>query len=399
VTHQRESEERGSHERQGACDFWAAVSSGRLIVHVATRPPDIARTTFQLLALGVLIASSCWIVRPFLVALTWATMIVVATWPLLLHVQTWLGGRRSLAVAVMTIALLLILVVPLYVGIDTIVENANQIGEWSKSLATLGIPHPPTWVQAFPLIGSRLADYWQQLAAAAPEDVAARLAPYAQELGVWFVSQVGSIGLLVVQFLLTVIIAAILYANGEAAARGADHFARRLAGAEGEHAVHLAGQAIRGVALGVVVTAIVQSAAAGMGLMIASVPFAAILIAVIFMLCVVQIGPWLVLIPTVIWLYSTRGAVWGTGFLLWAIFCGTFDSFLRPILIKRGADLPLSLIFTGVIGGLIAFGIIGLFIGPVVLAVAYTLLVHWVSQGTPSDDPGLPPAPIPGVPA
>lgn len=352
----------------------------------ANRSPDITRTTLQLLALGVLIAGSFWIVRPFLVAFIWATMIAVATWPLLLHAQAWLGGRRSRAVAVMTIALLLVLVVPLYLGIETIVENANRIVDWSKSLSTLTVPAPPAWVEAVPVVGAKVAGRWQQLAIAGPEEVAARISPYAQAFALWFAGQVGSIGLLLVQFLLTVVIAAILYANGEAAARGADLFARRLAGPQGENAVHLAGQAIRGVALGVVVTAILQSAAAGIGLALVSVPFAGVLTAVIFMLCVAQIGPGLVLIPAVIWIYSTRGAVWGTGFLVWAIFCATFDSFLRPMLIKRGADLPLLLIFTGVIGGLIAFGIIGLFIGPVVLAVAYTLLVDWVSQGTQSDE-------------
>ena len=354
------------------------------------RSSDLARTTLQLLALGVLIASSFWILRPFLLALTWATMIVVATWPLLLHAQAWLGGRRSLAVALMTIALLLILVVPLYLGIDTIVENADRIADWSKSLATLTIPQPPAWVEALPLVGAKLAARWQQLAAAGPEELAARISPYARGFALWFVGEVGSIGLLLVQFLLTVIIAAILYANGESAARGADHFARRLAGPQGENAVHLAGQAIRGVALGVVVTAVAQSTAVGVGLVIVSVPFAAILTAVIFMLCIAQVGPGLVLIPAVVWVYSTHGALWGTGFLLWAIFCSTFDNFLRPVLIKRGADLPLLLIFAGVIGGLIAFGVIGLFIGPVVLAVAYTLLVNWVFQGTSSDEQGPP---------
>jgi predicted PurR-regulated permease PerM len=348
---------------------------------------DLARTTLQLLFLGALIASTFWIVRPFLVALAWATMIVVATWPLLLGIQAWLGGRRAPAVAVMTITLLLILVVPLYFGIDAIVENASRITEWSKSLATLSIPQPPAWVETVPLVGVRVAERWQQLAAAAPEELSARLSPYAHNLALWFVGQVGSIGLLVLQFLLTVIIAAILYANGETAARGADRFARRLAGPQGENAVHLAGQAIRGVALGVVVTAILQSAAAGLGLVIAGVPFATLLAAVAFMLCVAQVGPGLVLIPAVFWVYSKSGGAWGTLFLVWAIFCGTFDNFLRPLLIKRGADLPLLLIFAGVIGGLIAFGVIGLFIGPVVLAVAYTLLVDWVAESSPSAQP------------
>jgi predicted PurR-regulated permease PerM len=361
----------------------------------AHRSPDLARTTLQLLALAVLIVTSFWILRPFLVALTWASMIAVATWPLLLHAQAWLGGRRSLAVTSMTIALLLLLVVPLYLGIGTIVENANRIADWSESLATLTVPLPPAWLEGVPVVGAKLAGRWQELAAAGPEEVAARISPYASKLALWFAGQVGSVGLLLVQFLLTVVISAILYANGEAAARGADRFARRLAGAQGESAVHLAGQAIRGVALGVVVTAILQSTASGLGLVVVGVPFAAILTALIFVLCIAQVGPTLVLIPAVVWVYSTHGAVWGTGFLVWAIFCGTFDNFVRPMLIKQGADLPLLLIFAGVIGGLIAFGVIGLFIGPVVLAVAYTLLVHWVAQGTPSDEPGPPTEAIP----
>jgi predicted PurR-regulated permease PerM len=145
--------------------------------------------------------------------------------------------------------------------------------------------------------------------------------------------------------------------------------------------LNLAGQAIRAVALGVVVTAVVQSGLAGIGLAIAGVPFVRILIALMFILGIAQVGAGPVLIAATIWVFAKSGVVWGSGFLVWAIFCGTFDNFLRPLLIKHGADLPLLLIFAGVVGGLIAFGVTGLFIGPVVLAVAYTLLVDWVSEG------------------
>ena len=276
-----------------------------------TRSSDLTRTTLQLLALGVLIASSLWILQPFLVASAWATMIVVATWPLLLGAQTWLGGRRSLAVAAMTTALLLVLMVPLYVAITTIVDNADEIAGLSKALARLAAQEPPAWVAAFPVVGAKLAERWRQLAAAGPEGLALQLAPHAQTLVVWFVGQVGSIGMLLVQFLLTVIIAAILYANGETAAEGAARFARRLAGPQGENAVHLAAQAVRAVALGVVVTAILQSAAGALGLAIAGVPFAAILTALIFILAVAQVGAGPVLIPATIWVYSRSGAVWG----------------------------------------------------------------------------------------
>lgn len=354
--------------------------------------PDLARTTFQLLAIGALIVSSFWIVRPFLVASVWAAMIAIATWPLLLRMQVGLGGRRVPAVAAMTLALLLILLLPFYSGVSTVVQNAGRFVEWSKSLSTLKLPELPQWVAALPLIGTRLAAYWQQMATASPEEVSTYLAPFAGTVAVWFVGQVGNLGLLLVQLLLTVVVVAILYSNGETAARGVVRFARRLAGAQGENAVHLAARAVQAVALGVVVTAIVQAALVGIGLAVVGVPFASIFTALTFILAVAQVGAAPVLIPATIWVYWTSGAVWGTGFLAWAVVCATFDNVLRPVLIRRGADLPLLLIFAGVIGGLVSFGVIGLFIGPVVLAVAYTLLVDWVSAADPALEE-RPPAP------
>jgi predicted PurR-regulated permease PerM len=308
-------------------------------------------------------------------------MIVVATWPVLIGLQRRLGGRRGLAVAVMTVILLLVLIVPLYFGVTAVVANTRQLVEWSRSVSTITVPPLPGWIEAIPFVGAKLAGYRQDLIALHPEDLSARLAPYAQALILWFVGQVGGIGLLFLQFLLTVVVSAILYANGETAALAVTRFARRLAGDEGENAVRLAGQAIRGVAMGVVVTAILQSAAAGLGIAVAGIPFAAILTVVMFMLCIAQIGPALVLLPAVFWIYATRGGVFGTAFLVWALFCATFDNLLRPMLIRRGADLPLLLIFTGVIGGLIAFGVVGLFIGPSVLAVGYMLLADWLAAG------------------
>jgi predicted PurR-regulated permease PerM len=351
---------------------------------------DLVRTSFQLLALGALVASSFWILRPFLAALTWGMAIAVATWPLLLRAQAVLGGRRGLAATLMTTALLLVFVVPVTFGVVAIVEHAGTIAEWSQSIAALKIPAPPAAVEALPMVGTPLAERWRQVVAAGPEDLAARLSPYLRTIVLWFVGQVGNLGLLFVNFLLTVVITAILYARGDAAARGIRRFARRLAGEQGEGAVYLAAQAIRAVALGVVVTAIAQSVLGGIGLAVAGVPFAVILTVVMFILGIAQIGAAPVLLVAVIWVYAKSGPVWGTGFLLWAILCSTVDNFLRPLLIKRGADLPLLLIFAGVVGGLIAFGVIGLFIGPVVLAVAYTLLVAWVSQGLAADGDGMP---------
>jgi len=205
------------------------------------------------------------------------------------------------------------------------------------------------------------------------------LAPYAGKVTRWFISRAGGAGMMMIQFLLTVIMAAILYAKGDTAAIGVKSFARRLAGEKGEEAAVLAAMAVRGVALGVALTAIIQSVLGGIGLAVTGVPAAGLLTAVMFILCVAQLGPMLVLIPSIILLYWKGDTLWATVLLVWSLPVGVVDNFLRPTLIRKGADLPLLLIFAGVMGGLITFGIIGLFIGPVVLAVAFTLLKAWVS--------------------
>src|SRR5262245_57647799 len=217
------------------------------------RPSDLVRTTLQLLFIGALIGSSFWILRPFLTALIWATTIAVATWPILLRLEGWLFGRRGLAVAAMTLALLLIVVVPLYFAVATIVDNADLIPQWTKALTTLSIPGPPTWVEGLPGFGSTLAAGWRELAAGGPEGLSARLVPYTRLIAVWFVVKVGGIGMLLLEFLLTVVVAALVDANGEIASHGVQRFARRIAVPSGENAVELAAHAIRAVALGVVV--------------------------------------------------------------------------------------------------------------------------------------------------
>jgi len=184
-----------------------------------------------------------------------------------------------------------------------------------------------------------------------------------------------------VQFLLTVAVSAIMFASGEGAAAAVIRFGRRLAGDRGEQAVRLAGAAIRGVALGVVVTAFIQTAIGAAGVYIAGVPYAGLLSAVIFMLCIAQVGPALVLIPAIIWMYYIGETGSATLLLIFGVVAIGIDNFIRPILIRKGADLPILLILAGVIGGLIAFGLIGIFIGPTVLAVGYTLLDAWMKEG------------------
>ena len=347
---------------------------------------DITRGVLAVLFIVALIGSSIWILRPFLGAIVWSTTIVVATWPIMISVQTWLWGKRVLAVTVMTLLLLCILVVPLTFAIGTIVSNVDDIVEWAKSLAAFKTPSPPQWVADLPYIGTRVVELWERVAAAGIQEATVRAAPYAGIFIKWFVAQLGNIGVLLIEFLLTVILAGAMYANGELATQRLIRFGRRLAGSGGENAVFLAAQTIRGVALGIVVTALAQSLFGGLGLMIAGVPFAGVLTGVMLFLSIAQIGAVPILAAAVAWLYWTDESTWGTLMLVWTIIAGAMDNFLRPILIRKGADLPLLLVFAGVVGGLIAFGLIGIFVGPVILAVADKLLMAWIEGDVQKDE-------------
>ncbi|HXZ50537.1 MAG TPA: AI-2E family transporter YdiK [Burkholderiales bacterium] len=353
-----------------------------------TPTQDLARTVLAVLSLGGLIAVAIWVLKPFLPALIWAVMIVVATWPLMLKLQAYLWGRRALAVTAMTLALLCVFIVPLLLAVVTIAENADRIAGWLKTLAGMQVPPPPHWIAGIPLVGERLASVWQQVAVEGYSELAARAAPYVKDLGRWIVGHAGGAGAVFLQLLLTVILSAILYSVGEDAAQRVLLFGRRLAGARGEGSVRLASQAIRGVALGVVVTALVQSILGGIGVAIAGVPFAAVLTALMFMLAIAQIGPAPVLALSVGWLYWQGDNGWATALLVWSIAVSALDNILRPLLIRRGAELPLLLIFAGVIGGLLAYGVVGIFIGPVVLAVAFKLLEAWIDEAADRRDTG-----------
>ena len=344
---------------------------------------DLLRTTLAVFFIGALTLASLWILEPFLPALIWATMVVVTTWPLLLRLQRWLRGGRTVAVLVMTVVMLTVFVVPVAAAAITLVDNADDIGRWLASLGDVRLPHPPDWLRSVPLVGSRADATWRDLAAAGPEELAQMLTPYFAKGVTWLAAEAGGIGKLALQVMLIVLLSAILFAQGESAARLVRDFANRLAGERGVGAVQLAGQAIRAVALGVVVTAVVQTLLAGIGLAVAGVPFAGLLSAVMLLLAVAQIGVVPVMLCAVGWLYWKGQVGIAIALLVWTVLVGTVDNVLRPLLIRQGADLPLLLIFAGVIGGLLAFGLVGLFVGPVILAVSYTLLLAWIDEGLP----------------
>lgn len=349
-----------------------------------SQPKDLLQILLSVLFISVMIIACLWVVRPFVLGFAWAGTIVLATWPLMLKLQSLLWGKRLLAVLVMTLLLLMLFVIPVALLVNSLVDNSGPVIEW----ATKGNMEPPKfeWLISIPLIGDSLYSGWNTLVDSGGSAIMAKIRPYIGSTTTWFLGQAIHVGSFLMHCGLMLLFSVLLYAKGEALGNGIRHFALRLAGNRGDAAVLLAGQAIRAVALGVVVTALVQSVLGGVGLAIAGIPNATLLTVLMLLCCLVQIGPLLVLIPSIVWLYWTGDNTWGTVLLVWSCVVGTMDNFIRPVLIRMGADLPMILILSGVIGGLIAFGMIGLFIGPVLLAVSYRLISVWMHEAPPPQD-------------
>jgi predicted PurR-regulated permease PerM len=352
----------------------------------------LAQATLGVVVVLLLLGGSLWVLRPFIGPGIWATMIVVTTWPLMRRLQAALWGRRWLATLVMTLALLMLLVVPLLLAIGTIVGHAQEIIAWAKTFSGTRLSLPPAWLARVPLVGGQLVQLWYQVVASGFDGLVETLSPYAGELTRWFVGEVGNLGFLLVQFLLTLLLAAVMYAGGERWAEVARQVGLRLAGRRGERVIQLAAESLRGVALGVGVTAVVQSVLGGLALALAGVPFAGLLTAVMLMLCLAQLGPMPVLLAAAGWLFWKDSSGWAVFMLVATGVIGTLDNVIRPWLIRLGADLPLLLILAGVIGGLLAFGLVGIFIGPVILAVGWTLLLAWIGDDEALAERGLDPA-------
>lgn len=355
---------------------------------------DLPRQLLSILLITLMILGSLWVLRPFLPALVWATTVVVATWPLMLGLQKRLWGRRSLAAAGMIIAIVLIIVVPLCASIVTLVDHSDQIAGWVKSLPQYATSAPPDWLSGLPVVGPKLAAEWQKLAEAGTSGIVARIQPYMSAIVQRAFSTAGTAGLLVAHLFLTLAICAVLYVRGEVALAAVLRFAHRLSGERGENAVRLGGQAVRAVALGIVVTALTQSILGGIGLAVVGIPLAGLLTALMLMLCIAQIGPLPILLCSVGWLYYQGDVTKAVILLIISAVVGMLDNILRPLLIRRGANLPLLLILVGVLGGMLAFGIVGLFVGPVILAVTYTLTNAWIAEGLSQDPTPAQPAPV-----
>jgi predicted PurR-regulated permease PerM len=344
------------------------------------------RTVEAAIRIGVIAGLIAWcftIARPFLVPIIWGAIIAVAVFHGYEWLQKGLGGRRITAAVLITLLMLVLLVVPSVLLGESLVSGAQDVVESFQS-GELQIPPPPDSVARWPLIGEPIAKAWT-LASEDLEEALRRAGPLLKGFGSWLLGAAGGAGLALLQFVLAIFISGAFLANSEAAGRVTRAIAKRLVGERGLEFASVAEKTVRSVASGILGVALIQALLAGLGFLIAGVPAAGLLTLVCLVFGVIQLGVVIVLIPVVIYLFSTADTVTAVGFLIWAILVAPVDNILKPILLGRGVDVPMLIIFVGAIGGFLNAGIIGLFIGAVVLALGYKLFVAWLAQDSTID--------------
>ncbi|QCI25347.1 AI-2E family transporter YdiK [Buchnera aphidicola (Sitobion avenae)] len=337
---------------------------------------DLSQSILSLIfviAMGVI---SFLVIHPFILGFSWASMIVIATWPLMLKIQKILGGKRSLAVIIMIVILLLLFIIPVFFLVNSLIATSIPLIHWFSS-NTLEFP-ALAWLQDIPLIGKKIFISYQELLDSDGGELIRQVRPYMGRTTEFFIMQAKNCGLFIMHLTLMLFFSALLYWNGEKISITIRHFALRLSKKNGDAIILLATQSVRAVALGVAVTALIQALLSGIGLLISGVPYWALLMIIMFFSCLIQLGPLPILIPSIAWLYWHNNTTWGTMLLIWSCLVFILDHILRPFFIRMGANLPILLILSGVIGGLLAFGMIGLFIGPVVLVIFYRLIISWM---------------------
>lgn len=330
----------------------------------------------------LMLAVGCYLVlKPFLSALLWGLILAISTWPLHVRLTRALGGRTGASATILTLAALGILVIPLVLFGLNLTDNVEQLAATIHQWRTEGFPPPPPWLETLPLAGTRLHRSWSDLAGGSAEAMAA-LAPHLQAGGRRILEFGAVLGSGVVQICISLIIAFVLYRNGRRVAEALDSVLERLAGRGGTRLRDVAAGTLKGVVYGIVGTNFTQAVLAGIGFHIAGVPGALLLGFFCFFLTLVPAGPTLVWLPAVLWLFSTGETGWAVFLLAWSIMVfGVVEALLRTLLVSRGSELPMVLILLGLFGGLLTFGFLGLFLGPCLLALGYTLVREWSRAG------------------
>jgi predicted PurR-regulated permease PerM len=332
-------------------------------------------TAIVLLALGCIV-----VLRPFLGALLAAGILCYSTWPIYRFIETRTGGRGWLAALVMTTLILVILVVPLALIALSFRDDVPQLVEHFRETLSEGLPPPPAWVAGLPLIGGQLDAAWREIAQS-PAQLADLLRRFATPAREFLVATGLVIAEGVLQFTLIAFISYFFYRDGIALVTALRNGLERVAGHLSEHLLGIIGGTITGVVYGIVGTGLAQGVVALIGFVLAGVPGAVMLASLVFLLSVVPAGPPLIWIGATVWLVNHEQTGWAVFMALWGFFViSGIDNIVKPLLISRGASLSFLLVMLGVFGGILAFGFVGIFLGPTLLAVGFNLVRSWTAD-------------------
>ena len=336
--------------------------------------------------LVVLLTTACLLIlRPFLPLIAWGVVIAIAVYPAYRKLQSLLKGRRKLAAVICTLFFLAILIAPVVVLAGTIIEGVQTLTTHIRN-GTIGIPPPPESVGTWPLIGPPLKSAWT-MASTNLTGLLKSFAPQIRGFVPELLSASAGIGLTVLQFILSILVAGVMLANATGCATITHSLANRLFGDQGPEFEELAGSTIRSVTNGILGVAVIQSVLAGLGFMVAGLPAAGVWTLLFLFAAVLQVGG-IVLIPAVIYMFAIASTMKAVLFLLWCIFVGVIDNILKPLLLGRGVAVPIAVVFLGAIGGFLAVGTIGLFVGAIVLSVGYKLFLAWLEGPTAAKQEG-----------
>ncbi len=327
----------------------------------------------------VLAAGCVFVMVPFVSALMWAAVLAFSSWPLYRRLLALVRNRQTLAAILMTLALMLVILLPFIIVGATLADHVGQLTVAVRKWIDAGPPAPPEWLHKMPMVGSRAVDYWQSLATDSAKMLAV-VRRFLEPASARLLSLGVMLGGGLVQLALSIFIAFFFFRDGVKVAERLSAAVVRIGGERGTHLLNLAGNTIRGVVYGILGTALVQAVIAGFGFMIAGVPGAGVLTLLTFFLSVVPMGPPLVWGPAAFWLFHQGETGWGIFMVVWGIGVSSIDNFVKPWLISRGSTMPFLLILFGVLGGAIAFGFIGVFLGPTLLAVGYRIVQEWFAQ-------------------
>jgi predicted PurR-regulated permease PerM len=332
----------------------------------------------RLSVLALLIYLSFVLIRPFLTIAIWSVILAVALYPLYDRIVRVLGGRRRLAAVLLTLICLLVVIGPASWLLIGLIDGVRTLSE-RIDFAALVLPQPREWVKQWPLIGDQLYQLWD-FAANNVREALTNVAPYLRPVGAGLLGIATEAGMGVLMFFIAIIVAGFLYSPAPILADAIQGLARRLDADRGPEFTALAAATIRTVSRGVIGISALQAFFAGVGFMAAGIPGASLLTSAVLVLGIIQIGPSILIIPLIIWSWMAMETTAAVLFTAYMIPVNLMDNVLRPLVMGRGLNTPMLVILIGVIGGAISYGITGLFLGPIILAVIWELLMAWIRE-------------------